>query len=72
MTKSNARETLYDLDETETMIRETLALAPRGDANPEPRARLDLPRPLSESVEDLGHCTLEIEPTLAKEATMEA
>jgi signal transduction histidine kinase len=63
---------LRDLDEMETMIKETLALA-REDANPEPRAKLDLARLLADSVEGLDPVTLEIDPALAKgAATMEA
>ncbi len=62
---------LRDLDEMETMIRETLALA-REDANPEPRAKVDLVALLGESVEDLDHVTLEIDPALAKGAALEA
>ncbi len=62
---------LRDLDEMETMIRETLALA-REDANPEPRAKLDLAKLLADSVEGLDPVTLEIEPALAKGAAMEA
>jgi signal transduction histidine kinase len=58
---------LRDLDEMETMIRETLALS-REDANPEPRVRLDLARLLAESVEGLEHVTLEIDPSLAEGA----
>jgi signal transduction histidine kinase len=63
---------LRDLDEMETMIRETLALS-REDANPEPRVRLALARLLADSVEGLEHVTLEIDPDLAKgAATIEA
>jgi signal transduction histidine kinase len=61
---------LRDLDEMETMIRETLALA-REDANPEPRAQLDLAQLLADSVEGMAHVTLEIDPALAA-ATIEA
>ena len=63
---------LRDLDEMETMIKETLALG-REDANPEPRAKLDLAQLLADSVEGLDPVTLEIDPTLAKgTAAMEA
>lgn len=55
---------LRDLDEMETMIRETLALA-REDANPEPRIRVDLAKLLGDSVEGMEHVTLAIDPTLA-------
>jgi len=63
---------LRDLDEMETMIKETLALG-REDANPEPRAKLDLAQLLADSVEGLDPVTLEIDPRLAKgTAAMEA
>jgi signal transduction histidine kinase len=63
---------LRDLDEMETMIRETLALA-REDANPEPRAKLDLAKLLADSAEGMEPVTLEIDPTLAQgAATIEA
>jgi signal transduction histidine kinase len=55
---------LRDLDEMETMIKSTLALA-REDANPEPRAKLDLAKLVADSVEDMEHVTLEIDPGLA-------
>jgi signal transduction histidine kinase len=55
---------LRDLDEMEAMIKETLALA-REDANPEPRAQLDLAQLLTDSVEGMEQVTLEIEPALA-------
>jgi signal transduction histidine kinase len=61
---------LRDLDEMETMIKETLALA-REDANPEPRAKLTIAQLLAESVEDLEHVTLEIDPALGA-VTIEA
>jgi signal transduction histidine kinase len=61
---------LRDLDEMETMIRETLALA-REDANPEPRAKLAFAQLLAESVEDLEHVKLEIDPALSA-VTIEA
>ncbi|WP_395020876.1 ATP-binding protein [Dongia sp.] len=54
---------LRDLDEMETMIKETLALA-REDANPERRAKLDLGQLLIDSVEGMEHVTLEIDPAL--------
>jgi signal transduction histidine kinase len=62
---------LRDLDEMETMIRETLALA-REDANPEPRAKVELTQLLADSVEGLEHVTLELEPALSKGASIEA
>ena len=63
---------LRDLDEMETMIKETLALA-REDANPEPRAKLDLAQLLADSVEHMENVTLEIDPALAHgAATTEA
>jgi signal transduction histidine kinase len=62
---------LRDLDEMETMIRESLALA-REDANPEPRAKIDLAQLLADSVEGMEHVALETDPTLAKDATIEA
>ncbi len=63
---------LRDLDEMETMIRETLALA-REDANPEPRAKLDLTQLITDSVEGLDAVAVETEPALAKgAATIEA
>ena len=62
---------LRDLDEMETMIKETLALA-REDANPEPRSKLDLTQLLADSAEGLDHVTLEIDPALAKGAATEA
>jgi signal transduction histidine kinase len=62
---------LRDLDEMETMIKETLALA-REDANPEPRSQLDLAQLLADSVEGLEHVTLEIDPALSKGAATEA
>ncbi len=55
---------LRDLDEMETMIKETLALS-REDANPEPRARIDLAQLLADSVEGMEHVALEIDPALA-------
>jgi signal transduction histidine kinase len=58
---------LRDLDEMETMIKETLALA-REDANPEPRSQLDLAQLLADSVEGMAHVTLEIDPALRKGA----
>ncbi|HYD07418.1 MAG TPA: ATP-binding protein [Reyranella sp.] len=61
---------LRDLDEMETMIRETLALA-REDANPEPRGKVDLAQLLVDSVEGMEHVTLEIAPT-PKGAAIEA
>jgi signal transduction histidine kinase len=60
---------LRDLDEMETMIRETLALA-REDANPEPRGKVDLVQLLADSVEGLDHVAVEIEPALAKGAAI--
>jgi len=63
---------LRDLDEMETMIKETLALA-REDANPEPRAQLDLAQLLADSVEGLEHVAVEIDPAFSKGgATIEA
>jgi signal transduction histidine kinase len=56
---------LRDLDEMETMIKETLALA-REDANPEPRAKLDLTQLLHDSAEGMEHVTLEIGPKRAE------
>jgi len=52
---------LRDLDEMETMIKETLALA-REDANPEPRAKVDLVQVLGDSLEGMPQVTLEIAP----------
>jgi signal transduction histidine kinase len=60
---------LRDLDEMETMIRETLALA-REDANPEPRAKVDLAQLIADSVEGLDLVTREIDPALANGAGM--
>jgi signal transduction histidine kinase len=63
---------LRDLDEMETMIKETLALA-REDANPEPRAPLDLGQLIADSIEGTDHVVVEIDPALAKgEAVIEA
>jgi signal transduction histidine kinase len=63
---------LRDLDEMETMIRETLALA-REDANPEPRAKLDLAKLLTDSAEGMEPVTLAIDPALSQGvATFEA
>ena len=56
---------LRDLDEMETMIRESLALA-REDANPEPRAKIDLAQLLADSVEGMEHVALEIDPADAR------
>jgi signal transduction histidine kinase len=61
---------LRDLDEMETMIKETLALA-REDANPEPRAKVDLAALLDDSLEGMEHGTLEVAPAL-KGAVIEA
>jgi signal transduction histidine kinase len=61
---------LRDLDEMETMIKETLALA-REDANPEPRAKVDLAALLDDSLEGMEHATLEVAPAL-KGAVIEA
>jgi len=55
---------LRDLDEMETMIKETLALS-REDANPEPRAKLDLAQLIADSVEGMEHVTREIDPAPA-------
>jgi signal transduction histidine kinase len=60
---------LRDLDEMETMIKSTLALA-REDANPEPSTRLDLAALLAESIEGLAPVTLEIDPGLANGAAV--
>jgi signal transduction histidine kinase len=60
---------LRDLDEMETMIKETLALA-REDANPEPRGKVDLVQLLADSVEGLDHVAVEIEPALSKGAAV--
>lgn len=63
---------LRDLDEMETMIKESLALA-REDANPEPHAKVDLGRLIADSVEGMEHVAIEVDPALAKgAATMEA
>src|SRR3569623_2678304 len=62
---------LRDLDEMEAMIKEPLALA-REDANPEPRSKLDLVQLLTDSVEDMEHVTLEIDPALRNGAAAEA
>jgi signal transduction histidine kinase len=61
---------LRDLDEMETMIKETLALA-REDANPEPRAKVDLVQLLGDSLEGMPQVTLEIAPSV-KGAVIEA
>jgi signal transduction histidine kinase len=61
---------LRDLDEMESMIKETLALA-REDANPEARARIDLKQLIADSVEGMEHVALEIDPAL-KETSIEA
>jgi signal transduction histidine kinase len=55
---------LRDLDEMETMIKETLALS-REDANPEPRAKIDLAALIADSVEGMEHVTREIAPASA-------
>ena len=54
---------LRDLDEMETMIKSTLALA-REDANPEPSTRLDLAKLVADAVEGMTDVTLEIDPAL--------
>jgi signal transduction histidine kinase len=60
---------LRDLDEMETMIKSTLALS-REDANPEPRARLDLAGLLADSIEGIGAVTVDIDPALPKGTAM--
>jgi signal transduction histidine kinase len=60
---------LRDLDEMETMIRETLSLS-REDANPEPRAKVDLAQLLADSIEGLDPVSLEIDPALAHGAAV--
>ena len=62
---------LRDLDEMEAMIKETLALS-REDANPEPRAKVDLAALLADSVEGMEHVALEIDPALKASAFLEA
>lgn len=63
---------LRDLDEMETMIKESLALA-REDANPEPHAKVDLAQLIADSVEGMEHVAIELDPALAKgAATLEA
>jgi signal transduction histidine kinase len=62
---------LRDLDEMETMIRETLALS-REDANPEARAKIDLPQLITDSAEGMTHVTLELDPAPARGASLEA
>ena len=52
---------LRDLDEMETMIKETLSLS-REDANPEPRAKLDLGTLLADSIEGMERVSLQIDP----------
>ncbi len=61
---------LRDLDEMEAMIKETLALA-REDANPEPRAKLDLKQLVADSIEGMAHVALEIDPAV-KDGSIEA
>jgi signal transduction histidine kinase len=60
---------LRDLDEMQAMIKETLALA-REDANPEPRARVDLAQLLADSVEGMEHVTLERDAALTAGAAV--
>lgn len=54
---------LRDLDEMETMIKSTLAMA-RVDANPEPPVRVDLQQLLIDSIEGLNHVSLEVDPAI--------
>lgn len=58
---------LRDLDEMETMIKETLALS-REDANPEPRSRVDLAQLLADSVEGMEHVAVTVDPALTQGA----
>jgi signal transduction histidine kinase len=60
---------LRDLDEMETMIKSTLALA-REDANPEPAKTLDLAALLADAVEGMSGVVLEIDPALVAGTAM--
>jgi len=60
---------LRDLDEMETMIKSTLALA-REDANPEARNRIDLVSLLQDCVEGMKAVTLEIDPALGQQKAL--